>query len=213
MKKTVFIFNVLLFITCVVTLITYDLHGGLLLKGLTSLNFVLLGAVNLIYGFKSKSSNKVFLILIFCGLVCGMLADVLLAVVFIMGILFFALGHIMYLISFYILEPFRLKELKLIIPLSVFSVFIVIGTPYIVIEDPLLQKLLIGYAIIIACMLSKSISNAKQNHSTYRILMLIGSAMFYFSDLILAIDMFGTPSRLTWILCSYNYWPAQCIIA
>ena len=31
--------------------------------------------------------------------------------------------------------------------------------------------------------------------------------------MMLAIDMFGHPSRLTWILCSYSYWPAQNILA
>ena len=46
-----------------------------------------------------------------------------------------------------------------------------------------------------------------------RLLVLIGSAMFWFSDLMLAFDMFGTPSRLTWILCSYVYWPAQNLLA
>lgn len=37
--------------------------------------------------------------------------------------------------------------------------------------------------------------------------------MFWFSDLMLAIDMFGKSSRLVWILCSYSYWPAQNLLA
>jgi len=35
--------------------------------------------------------------------------------------------------------------------------------------------------------------------------------IFHFWNI--AIDMFGNGSRLTWILCSYNYWPAQNILA
>ena len=44
-------------------------------------------------------------------------------------------------------------------------------------------------------------------------LVFAGSVLFWFSDLMLLIDMFGTPSRMTWILCSYSYWPAQNLLA
>lgn len=89
----------------------------------------------------------------------------------------------------------------------------VVGTPYIQIEDPFIKKLLLGYAVIITCMLGKAVSNFTLDKSISRKLILLGSAMFWFSDLMLAIDMFGEASRLTWVLCSYTYWPAQNILA
>lgn len=213
MKKKFYTLNIGLFICAIACLICYDIYGGLWLKGLTSLWFVVLGLVNLVYAKMMKVHLSKFLILIELGLIFGMCADVLLAVEFIFGILFFALGHICYLIAFYTLESFHKKDLYIIIPLIVISLFIVTGTPYIQINDPLLKKLLLGYAVIIACMLSKAITNYIKNKNIYTLLILIGSAMFYFSDIMLAIDMFGTASRLTWILCSYNYWPAQNILA
>ena len=96
---------------------------------------------------------------------------------------------------------------------TVLSMFLVVGTPWITVEDPALKKLLLGYAVIISAMLGKAISNLIRHPSPARWLLAIGSVMFWFSDLMLAVDMFGQASRLTWILCSYNYWPAQNILA
>lgn len=203
--------NIILLLCALACLVCYDIFGGLWLKGLTSAWFVALGAVNLLYARKQNVKLSRFMILIELGLVCGMCADVLLGVQFILGILFFALGHVLYLLAFYSLEKFRRKDLLIILPIAAVSLFIVTGTPYIQIEDPLLKKLLLGYAVIIACMLGKAISNV--NAAASRKLLLLGSAMFWFSDVMLAIDMFGQASRLTWILCSYNYWPAQNILA
>jgi hypothetical protein len=62
-------------------------------------------------------------------------------------------------------------------------------------------------------MLGKAIANLIREPSLFRWLLAIGSVLFWFSDLILAIDLFGQSSRLTWILCSYSYWPAQNILA
>lgn len=210
-QKNVQAINIILLLCALACLVCYDIFGGLWLKGLTSAWFVALGAVNLLYARKQNVKLSRFMILIGLGLVCGMCADVLLGVQFILGILFFALGHVLYLLAFYSLEKFRRKDLLIILPIAAVSLFIVTGTPYIQIEDPLLKKLLLGYAVIIACMLGKAISNV--NAAASRKLLLLGSAMFWFSDVMLAIDMFGQASRLTWILCSYNYWPAQNILA
>ena len=141
-----------------------------------------------------------------------MLADVLLGISFIFGVLFFALGHILYLAAYYTIEPFSKKEFYFILPISCFATFIIIGTPFITVPNAL-RFALIGYGIIISIMLSKAICNY-QKHKTFGfIFIMIGSLLFYFSDIMLAIDLFGTPSRLVWILCSYTYWPAQTLLA
>jgi len=212
-KKLFYMGNIVLLICAITCLVCYDIFGGLWLKGLTSSWFVILGLVNLIYARKMQVKQYRFLLLIEAGLIFGMCADVLLGVWFIFGIFSFALGHVMYLISFYMLERFCKRDVLIIVPIAAVSLYVVVGTPYIQIDDPLLKKLLLGYAVIIACMLGKAISNLAAKKSISRKLILLGSAMFWFSDLMLAIDMFGEPSRLTWILCSYNYWPAQSILA
>ena len=205
--------NCILFACAMICLRSYDIFGGLWLKGFTSFWFVFLGFINLIYAKKKKCKDLKFIILILLGLILGMCADVLLGSIFILGILSFALGHVMYLLAFYTLEKFEWKHLFVILPISFLSIYIVIGTPYIQINDPMLKKLLFGYALIIAFMLSKAITNVWKDKSMYRWIILLGSIMFYFSDIVLGIDMFGESSRLTWILCSYVYWPAQNILA
>lgn len=205
--------NIFLFICAILCLICYDIHGGLWLKGVTSSWFVMLGLFNLVYARKMEMKKSRFLVLIELGLVSGMCADVLLGAAFIFGILFFAFGHMLYLTAFYSLEKFSKRDLYIIVPIAIISLFVVTGTPYIQIKDPFIKKLLLGYAVIIACMLGKAISNFIKNKSTSRKLLLVGSAMFWFSDVMLAIDMFGKSCRVTWVLCSYNYWPAQCILA
>lgn len=205
--------NLLLLVCAMACLVCYDIYGGLWLKGVTSAWFVALGCFNLVYGRKRLGKIPRFLILVALGLFFGMCADVLLGVQFIAGILSFAFGHVLYLLAFYSLEKFRRKDLYFIVPLAVLSLFIVTGTPYIQIDDPFLEKLLMAYAVIIAGMLGKALSNFHTCKTVSRTLLLLGSAMFWFSDIMLAIDMFGTASRLTWILCSYTYWPAQNILA
>lgn len=213
MKKKFQIINIILLICAISCLVFYDIHGGLWLKGVTSSWFVLLGFINLLYAKKNKVKNFHFVVTVFIGLFLGMCADVLLGINFIVGVLSFALGHVAYLIAYYGLEKFDKKELFVIIPISLFSLYIVACSPFITIEDPLLEKALLGYAIIISCMLSKAITNYIKEKTTFRFLILIGSILFYFSDIMLAFDMFGESTRLLWILCSYTYWPAQNILA
>ena len=213
MNKKYYYANILLAICSISCLVIYDIFGGLWLKGVTSSWFVLLGLVNVIYAYKTKYTNMKFILLMFTGLVFGMLADVLLGIVFILGVLFFALGHVLYLLAYYTIQPFTKNELYFIIPLSCLATFVIIGTPFIVVPDVILKYALIGYGVIISCMLSKAISNYRKEKTLGFLLIVIGSILFYFSDLMLALDMFGTPSRLLWILCSYSYWPAQTLLA
>lgn len=204
--------NIALMIGTVVCLVCYDILGGLWLKGLTSAWFVALGVVNLVYANLTGVRHR-FLWLTALGLAFGMAADVLLGLWFLFGILAFAAGHVLYLAGFFTLEKIRRRDLLFILPIAAASLYVVTGTPFIRIEDPVLKPLLLGYAAIIACMLGKAVSNLTVCRAPSRWLIALGSAMFWFSDVMLAIDMFGAPSRLTWILCSYNYWPAQAILA
>lgn len=212
-KKRLLRANLILLACAMACLVCYDIFGGLWLKGVTSSWFVLLGGVNLWAARKLEWKKLRFFVLLEAGLLCGMCADVLLGVVFFAGIGVFALGHVLYLVAFYTLERFSRRDLWIIAPLAAVSMFVVVGTPWITVTDPILQKLLLGYAVIISAMLGKAISNLISKPSPTRWLLAVGSVLFWFSDLMLAIDMFGQASRLTWILCSYTYWPAQNLLA
>lgn len=205
--------NAAMLVCAAVCLVCYDIFGGLWLKGVTSCWFAVLGILNFVYC-KQNGCNQLRVgALITAGLVCGPLADVLLGINFVLGVLFFAVGHIFYMAAFFTLKKPGKQDLYLYLPIAAVSVFVVVGTPYISIEDPLLQKLLIGYALIIAAMLGKAVSNFLAEKSAMSLLAMIGACLFWFSDVMLAVDMFGTSSRLVWILCSYSYWPAQNILA
>lgn len=212
-QKSLKLVNIILLVCAAVCLLCYDHFRGLWLKGVTSSWFVLLGTVNLFSLRKQPEVPLRFLIFMEIGLLCGMIADILLGKVFLAGIVVFALGHVLYLAAFYSLEKFSLRDLKFILPLAAVSLFVVVGTPWITVKDPLLRKMLLGYAAIIAAMLGKSLSNLIRKPCLFRWLLAVGSILFWFSDLALAVDIFGQSSRLTWIFCSYCYWPAQNILA
>lgn len=205
--------NIVILVCAAVCLVCYDVFGGLWLKGFTSSWFVLLGCINLWARRKAGRKQLRFLVLMEIGLLCGMCADVLLGVAFYAGVGTFALGHILYFAAFCSLEPLRFRDLRWILPVTLASMLLVSGTPWITVDDPFLRKLILGYAVIISAMLGKALSNFRRYPDRLRLLLTIGSAMFWFSDLMLAVDMFGHASRLTWILCSYNYWPAQNLLA
>ena len=212
-QKSLKLVNIILLVCAAVCLLCYDHFRGLWLKGVTSSWFVLLGTVNLFSLRKQPEVPLRFLIFMEIGLLCGMIADILLGKVFLAGIVVFALGHVLYLAAFYSLEKFSLRDLKFVLPLAAVSLFVVVGTPWITVKDPLLRKMLLGYAAIIAAMLGKSLSNLIRKPCLFRWLLAVGSILFWFSDLALAVDIFGQSSRLTWIFCSYCYWPAQNILA
>lgn len=214
MKKQALLWaNVLLLACAGACLVCYDIFGGLWLKGVTSGWFVLLGGVNLLGAGDLKGRKLAFFVLMEAGLVCGMLADVLLGIVFFAGVGVFALGHVLYLLAFGVLERPGLRDLWLTLPVAAVSVFMIVGTPWIRVDDPVMRAMLLGYALVISAMVGKAVSNLTRSPSPFRWLVAVGSVLFWFSDFMLLIDMFGQASRLTWILCSYSYWPAQNLLA
>ena len=146
-RKTFHVCNVLILLCAFLCLVCYDVYGGLWLKGVTSSWFVLLGLVNLLYARKEKSPNVRILVLIELGLFFGMCADVLLGVYFILGICAFALGHVLYLIAFYMLKKIGRRDLIIILPIALISLFVVTGTPYIQIEDLFIKKIELDLAL------------------------------------------------------------------
>ena len=213
LHKRFHILNIALLLCAMGCLVYYDHRRGLWLKGVTSGWFVLTALVNLHYARRRRISGLDLPILITLGLFFGLCADVLLSHFFILGILSFALGHVLYVVAFCRMETPCLGDLYFVLPGVALSLLAATGTPYIQITDPLLQKLLVGYAVIIGCMLGKAAANLRQKRTPFRWLIFVGSALFWFSDLMLAMNMFGTGGHLAGQLCCYTYWPAQNILA
>lgn len=205
--------NIVLLILAVACLFYYDYEGGLWLKGVTSGWFALLGAVNLIYGKKAGCKNFRFLLLAELALVLTMAADVLLGIQFMVGTAVFAVGHLAYFAAFCALERFSRRDLGLTAIIGVISLILVLGTPFIQVEDPAMKILLVAYAVVISCMLGKAIGNLLAKRSPARWLMAVGGVLFWFSDLMLALNLFGSGGSLASMLCMYTYWPGQDLLA
>ena len=98
-KKNVFIINI-----CLVGLITaldimYMLMGGLWLKSITSLVFVVAGVTNLLFAIKQKTELK-FPIILCVALAVAMLGDVIINIEFMAGAIIFAIGHVFYFVAY-----------------------------------------------------------------------------------------------------------------
>lgn len=213
MKKAYLTWNIILLVLAMACLFYYDHRGGLALKGITSSWFVLLGLVNLSFARRTCFGNFRFMALTEAGLVLSMAADVLLGIDFMLGAAVFAAGHVFYFAAYWALEGFRAKDLIPIVLTGAISLTAVLGTPFIRVEEPAMKYLLAGYALAISFMLGKAIANFAAKRSTARLLILIGSAMFWFSDLMLALNLFGSGGRATSLLCMYTYWPGQYLLA
>ena len=212
-KQIFLVMNIILLLLAMTCLVYYDYQGGLWLKGVTSSWFVMLGFVNLIYSRKMGCKNSHVPLLMVLAMFLGMVADVLLGIQFIVGTVVFALGHVVYSAAFCALKKFTCRDLYIIIPVGAVSLFIVLGTPYIQVEDPAMKLILVCYAVVISCMLGKSISNLLVDRSPSGWLQAIGSSLFWFSDLMLALALFGSGGKAASFLCTYSYWPGQSLLA
>ena len=182
------------------------------MKGFCSFIFVLLGIVNLIYCLINKIDGKIFPILIVCGLLFGMIADVVLNFNFIIGAAIFAVGHILYFAAFTLLHKLCMKDLIAVLCIFAFSLIIVL-LPIYDFGSKLMFFVIIAYAVIISLMLSKALMNAVNTKKTMEIILFVGSLLFYVSDFMLLLSIFGGEKNFSSLVCCYTYWPGQIIIA
>lgn len=216
MKKFLNVYNILnllLILAVLVGDVFYIIHGTLLIKSITSILFVALGALNLFYAIKHKTDNKKFCILMLTGLFFAMLGDILLEIEFIVGALLFAVGHVFYFISYCSLVKFEWKDLIyavcIFVPVTLFMVL----APIFDFGGILMELVCIFYALIISCMVGKSIANFKKQKSRLHLLLMIGSLLFMFSDFMLLLNVFANLPRVIGVLCLATYYPAECVLA
>ena len=193
----------------------YIINNSLLIKSLASMCFVALGVVNLVYAIKNKIITKKFNILMMIGLFFAMLGDIVLDIkgLFIYGALLFAVGHIFYFLSYCQLVPFKWKDLIFGACIFVPSTLFIVFAPFFDFGGIVMELVCVLYAVIISCMVGKAISNYIENKSLLHLLLLVGSCLFFFSDLMLLLNVFGAMPRVIEILCLATYYPAECVLA
>ncbi len=226
-KKYFLIANIILALLVLVGDACYIKFGELWLKGVTSAGFVIIGGINLAYlilnknifdksqaGFASinKKRLSLFPIIMLVGLVFAMAGDIVLNVHFIGGAVLFAIGHVFYFASYCFLSKFKWIDLLYGAIIFVPSVLFITLAP-IFKFDVLMEVVCVVYAIIISCMVGKAISNLVRERNLLNLLIVIGSALFFFSDLMLLLNVFASLPRVVDILCLATYYPAQCLLA
>lgn len=209
MEKKFRILNILMVIVCLTVLMIYREVGGTFMKGITSSCFAVLGVVNLIYALCRREK------LWFPGWMAGALittaaADVVLQYNFLLGTAVFALGHFGYLIGYCGLEKFTKRDLLPVLCIMAVTMLIVF---ILRVEDPVMSVMVLIYGVIISLMLGKAVGNLLAKRDILRLLICIGSVMFWFSDLMLAWNIFAGGGRLASELCLFTYWPGQTMLA
>lgn len=183
-------------------------------KTIASGLFVLGGLVNLIYVIKhanTHSENKMFKWWMMVGLVFACMGDLFLIDFFVLGVLFFALGHVFYFISFLCVEKFCLRDLfsgtAIFLP-SALLILLYKGFDF---EG--LQGVILIYALIISFMMGKAISNYLGSKNNKNLLVMLGTIAFFISDFVLMFRLFAGWGRVGSILCLAFYYPAQFLLA
>ncbi len=203
--------NVALILSIILGDICYLTLGGTLVKGLTSGLFVLLGLVNLTYAILQKRSLK-FPIIMTIGLVFAMLGDILLNIEFIVGAIFFAIGHVWYFVAYSFIAKFKPSDLIYGVAIFIPSVLFILCMPIFDFGGVLMEIVCVVYALIISLMVGKALANLIAHQNCRNILLAVGSILFFFSDLMLLLNVFGDLSRAFDVLCLASYYPAECLL-
>lgn len=212
-KKLFFLLNACLIAVTIALCARYDKVGGLTLKGITASGFVALGLVNMLYALLEDKRPRAFSLLMALGLTVCMAGDIALNLSFLPGCALFALGHVIYILSFGTLQKWSLRDLIPCAVMFLLSAVILHFGPHLNFGMPPMAVIVYGYALIISCMVGKAVSVFMQEKSIARFILMLGSILFYFSDVMLLFWMFGRGGQLADTLCLYTYFPGQCVMA
>ena len=211
--KKIDIFNLVMFLPLIIADICFIIDGTLLSKTIASLIFVLIGFVNLIYLLKVCNVKKTSSYLMFVGLCVACLGDVFLEINFIVGAIFFAIGHMFYFVSYCFIEKFNLKDLIYGAAIFIPSLCIIVFVPIFNFGGTIMQILCCVYALVISLMVGKAASNFFKKKSILNIIILIGSVLFFFSDFMLLFNNFANVDGIFLTLCLVTYYPAEFLLA
>lgn len=212
MKKTVGIINLLLVAATAVMCVIYRSNYGVILKAVTASGFVLMGAVNLGFAFYTKKKTA-FPLFIFFGLALCMAGDVVLFNNFLFGAVIFVLGHIVYIAAYCCLCKPSLRDILIIVGVSAVSVLFVLFYPAFDYGSSVMTAVAAVYAVVISFMLGKAVSNLTRRADAVNVTLLMGSLMFFVSDIALAFSIFGGDPSWASPVCMFTYFPGQCVIA
>ena len=213
MKKNFMFANIPLIIAILIGDIFYITSDAFWVKCVTSAGFFLLGALNLACIILSKAPEKKFGIIMLIGLFFAMLGDIILEIEFIIGALLFAVGHVFYFIAYCTLSKITWFDLIPAACIFVPSLLLLTIGPWFNFGGILMQIVCIIYALIISCMVGKSIMNFIKTKSLLSLIIMVGSILFFISDFVLVFNVFSNVSASFSFMCLATYYPAECFLA
>lgn len=214
LNKIVFGLNILLIASlCVINFFYQRADFSFTLKCVGSSIFAVQGLINLFYAYKTKQANMKFFVIMAIGLIFAMAGDIVLELNFIFGTGIFAIGHVWFIVAYCLLV--KVKPLDFVYGAVIFigaALFILLfdGLKF---DPALLKWVCLIYALIISFMLGKAISNLVRERTILNILLVVGAALFFFSDLMLLLDLFMGTISWTAHACMATYYPALSILA
>ncbi|MBR2468404.1 MAG: lysoplasmalogenase [Clostridia bacterium] len=213
MKKLFTVLNILMVEAIVILVMLYSEFGGVELKAATSSMFVILSGINLVYACLNKTDNLKYYIFMVAAFVIAMAGDVVLYFDFMVGAIIFAIGHIFYFVAYSIRTKIKLTDFIYSAAVFVPSALLILLEKSFDFGGALMQVICLVYALIISLMLGKAIANTTREFSMSNIIILIGSALFFLSDLMLLLCYFGNGGMLADIICLATYFPGQGLLA
>ncbi len=192
---------------------------GLKMKMLCASLYMLTGILSVAAAYELT----VYSVMIISALTMGVLGDFLLGYknkkYFLPGALFFAVGHIVYIITFLFIGA--VNTLTLAVPVIILTLFAYIPL-FILTEKKLkfgkLKKPVLVYtAVLLLCFfsaLAKGVASVTQGNILFGLCLITAGTLFIFSDLMLGTDMGGMkrPEFLHYAV-SYTYFAAQTLFA
>ena len=183
------------------------------LKIMCSGGFAIMGIINMGYA-KKHVENKKVLIFMTLGLIFAFLGDVAINPNFILGVIFFALGHVFFVVAYLAYRKWEKLDGIMSFALGAFSVGFILFFPYIVFHVAALKYVVLAYAVIISIMVGKSVGNVIRDKSLFTGMIVAGSALFFLSDMMLLLAWFSSlEGRWMSNLCMAVYYPGLCLLA
>ena len=211
-EKTVFTLNLLLAAAAFVGNFVYITHGGLLVKSLASGGFALMGLVNLAYAFFRLRGGLAFPLCMAAGLTAAMLGDIVLGFDFVIGAAHFAMGHLFYFAAQCVLMRFSRRDARISGILLAASALLLLS-PLFDFSEPMMRTVCLLYALIIAMMTGKAVSDFQREQNAVTAALALGGVLFFFSDMMLVFARFGGFGPPSGTLCLATYYPAECLLA
>lgn len=183
------------------------------LKCICSILFATLGIINLIFAKKFKAVNMKFYGFQATALILAMLGDILIGINFILGAATFALGHVIFVLAYSTLSKFSSTDILPGAILFLFAGAFILFFPLFDFGGITMKAVCLVYALIISLMLGKTLGNFVLKRNSVNTAILLGSMLFFFSDLMLSLERFTSLGRWTSHACMGTYYPALCLLA